>query len=260
MGKNKKSWLEKNQSIVIVVILVAFAYYGFSSGLFADFASFSIVNQQQGQNDVPLQPETQFYQYNVTLSVLPSTICVGDTVVGTISSNIPSGVCNIYLNSGTGFNKLIGVNLNSNGSFSTTQTINTTGTAIFRAVCCDNQGNCRVSNDATLISNPCNQPVVEIECNGAVVPDGVGDAGGYCASLKPCSLGKSCDNYLNQTTMKQNCGCATNFFCQPEFEYVLPLSGIPSCDCPLGSVLVLGTDNVMDDVLPGQFKCTYMVN
>ena len=120
---------------------------------------------QNNSFTVPLNPEKEYYQYNINLVIAPNTICVGDTAAGSIRSNIPNGVCSIFTNTGTGFKIYKNVILNSNGYYSETNQMNTAGRIIFRAVCCDLNRNCKISGDAYLSVESCQ------DSDGDGIPD-----------------------------------------------------------------------------------------
>jgi len=103
----------------------------------------------------PLEPEKEFYEYEVKLEVEPANICSGDSTTGSIYSNIEMGFCSIFVDTGSGMTHYKNVLLDENGEYSEAQTIYATGTAEFRAVCCDVEGNCRISNDARVFVDDC---------------------------------------------------------------------------------------------------------
>lgn len=70
----------------------------------------------------------------------------------------------------------------------------------------------------------------EVTCDyGLTVPEGTGDAGGWCAE-HACSGGLACDNYVDKDTHEQMCACTENYFCQPCYEYFYTVE----CECPPG--------------------------
>lgn len=155
MAKKDTNWLPY---ILIACVLI----YGGYSGWFK-----SIINiGGSTQSLAPAQPETEFLTYNVYVAFNPNTVCVGDSTTGSITSNIPNGVCSIFLNTGSGWNLLTNANLNAAGSYSASQVINTAGTARVRATCCDSQSNCKISNEATLTATFCSSPNPDSDGDG----------------------------------------------------------------------------------------------
>lgn len=103
-----------------------------------------------GTQNIPLDPEVQYGSYWVTLDLTPDTIPVGSQATGYITSNIPNGGCVIAYNTGSSWQHYKNVMLDSYGTYSETQTLSTIGVARFRAVCCDADMNCKVSNEDIL--------------------------------------------------------------------------------------------------------------
>jgi hypothetical protein len=146
----------KNQTIIIVIIIAAVLLYMGNHGMFK-----SIFNIGGDNINPPLTPSpdkiTEYLSYSNILSINPSTICVGQSTTGSINTNIPRGVCSIYSKIGSGaWTLLSNVNLDANGDYSQSSgSITTAGTAMLNAVCCDGAGNCKVSNQVTLTVNNC---------------------------------------------------------------------------------------------------------
>lgn len=165
--RNKKDFFEKYQTYIIATAVLLFSYYAITSGLI----KFDVSNYFNFQNpQVPLEPEKELLTYDLSIDLNPNPLCTGNNLTGTISSNIPNGVCSIFVNAGEGFRLFANVNLDSAGDFSQTEPLLVAGTAVFRVVCCDRQGNCRVSNDETLVSTNAIPP-----CELAPGPDSDGD-------------------------------------------------------------------------------------
>lgn len=158
--KNSYGWL-------IWLALAGILVYGGTHGWFK--FSFNL-NTQNTFQTVPTDPETQFYTYNVNLAVTPTTVCVGDSIQGIITSNIPNGVCSIFANTGSGWGVIQNVNLDASGYYGATVPVTGAGSGYYRAVCCDAQGNCRISNEVYVVSTFCNVPSVcgdtYPQCNG----------------------------------------------------------------------------------------------
>lgn len=153
MSKKRK---EKSDALLIAAVLiiallfvvVALAYGGY----FSTVSITNIFNQASVPTDV-----TQSSQYHVELNINPSRICVGDSTTGTVSSNIPFGKCSIYVNTnGQGFKLFANIQLDASGYYSQNSgPINSAGTAVFQAFCCDAQWKCAISNQATLTVTAC---------------------------------------------------------------------------------------------------------
>jgi hypothetical protein len=161
----------------------------------------TIINQAP---NVPLDPEFISSHYTLMLSVQPSRICVGDTATGTISSDIYGGICSVYLNSGTGWSLYKNVNLDSSGHYSeTSPPMMTVGAVTFRAVCCDSEMNCKISNDAVLTVEACDgvppDGVPPEECTDT---DGGNDI--YEAGVCTDNTHSNIDNCQSQTYVNEN--------------------------------------------------------
>lgn len=145
--------------IAILVIIIAFLLLinlgaiQFPAGSFFGGATYNY-----NYNQVPAQPQQEYYGYDVYISIVPDRVCVGDTVTGYITSNIPNGVCGIFVNPGSAWQFLMGANLDATGSFSQSTVITQVMTVYARAVCCDEQGNCRASNQIYFVSEACPPP------------------------------------------------------------------------------------------------------
>lgn len=120
-----------------------------------------------------LNPDTfngNFMDYSVMLQISPSVICLGQSSTGTITSNINGGVCTIFINSGSGWQILKNIQLNSQGDYSESQNVNSVGTASLVAICCDAQNNCKISNAASLTVNNCGNSQCT-DSDGGINPD-----------------------------------------------------------------------------------------
>ena len=135
----------------IVTAIILIFVYGGNAGWFK-----SVINQAPTTpppNNVP----NQFQSYNVFLSFNPNPACTGNSVMGTIDSNIPNGVCTLFQML-DGWEVYDTFNLNANGDVSASQVISVPGTAQLQAVCCDASGNCKVSNSVSLVVRNCSVP------------------------------------------------------------------------------------------------------
>lgn len=162
---NKKAKGNKEILIILGVVALLIFLYGGTHGWF-QFNFSNHISQ-------PLTPYpsnvVNYPSYFVILGLVPSTICAGGSTIGTISSNINNGICSIFFQTPTTTWQLYAnVNLNAQGDYSVTNTINTSGRADFVAVCCDGQNNCKLSNQVTLIVNPCGG-----DSDGDGVPDSI---------------------------------------------------------------------------------------
>ena len=135
--------------IIIILVLFFMSSNGNITNIF----------QSTTEAQVPFSPE-EYALYNVYLTIFPSEICVGDTTTGSISSNINNGICTIFTNiNDEGWNVYKNVVLDSTGDYSeTSNPILATGYAKFRAICCDADMNCKISNDDDLNVNTCDSP------------------------------------------------------------------------------------------------------
>jgi hypothetical protein len=155
---------DKTIYVILIIIGLVIFWYGGSHGWFN-------FNFNFGTPKVPSDPPNQYYTYSNTIDIQPRTICVGDSVTGTIQANIPNGICSVFINTGSGWEWLMNANLNANGFYTISQVMNTVGILNARAVCCDVEGNCRVSNVVGLTVLPLSSP----QCSDA--PDGQEDGG-----------------------------------------------------------------------------------
>jgi len=190
MGKKKKFPIIP----VLIIIAIAVVAYGGTQGWFKSVFIFPETP------NAPLNPPNQYYLYNLYLNIAPSTICVGDSATGSITSNIPNGICSIWYNpNSAGWGLYSNVNLNSAGSYSETNTLTAAGNVIFRAICCDANGNCKVSVDKTLVVNTCPSAPKWLCCSGY---------GYFDCFQDTCPLGWT---KINQFTSESSCnaGCSS---------------------------------------------------
>jgi len=127
-----------------------------------DFSKFSF-NIQNPQTPQPLNVQ-EYLTYDVSIGLNPTDICAGDFVTGTINSNIPNGVCSIFSDVGVGYSFLVNINLDYYGDWTGAYPVMSVGTANFMAVCCDAEGNCKLSNIVALTSRAC-------DTDGDGIPD-----------------------------------------------------------------------------------------
>lgn len=133
----KKQGINKTWVIAIVVIIAL---------LFASnqgwFEKFSIVNSGSswfsgtstfGGGDSSITSGESY----IVLSVSPSEPCLGNLITGSISSNLPSAVCNLQAKIGSLPWMTIGDSfiLDQQGKYSASTPVNTVGTATFRVIC-----------------------------------------------------------------------------------------------------------------------------
>lgn len=147
---------------VILITLALVVYFNWSKILGAIPVLGNVVNNFGGGSSNnglnPDQVNTETTRYNVMLTITPTNGCIGDQYTGTITSNMPNGVCGVWINSGTGWRFLFSFNLDANGRYSQATNINSMGTFSARAVCTDGQNNFRLSNVVTVTVRDCNQP------------------------------------------------------------------------------------------------------
>lgn len=142
--------------IVLGIILIGAAIY-FGLGK----VNISQIVQGGGSQPLTSSPNDvtdEYSSYNILLMLNPNPLCAGNEITGTITSNIPNGVCSIWFNRGLGWTLFSNVNLDSSGYYQQRGVINATGAANFRAVCCDDEGRCKMSNSAALNVIICNNP------------------------------------------------------------------------------------------------------
>lgn len=148
---------QNNSNLLMWIVLIIVLIYGGKNGWF-NF-SFSLVNQGGGsdapQTPLPDKVTPTPVSYNLRIDVSPSSICTGDLITGTITSNIYNGVCSIFSNTGAGYTLLTNANLNANGGYSQSSVISSAGTSTLVAVCCDANNNCKLSNTVTFTSRVC---------------------------------------------------------------------------------------------------------
>ena len=90
-------------------------------------------------NQIPPDPQAIDSSWNVQISFSDNNLCVGDTVTGTINTNINNGRCNIFIDTGTGpvFDSTI--TLDNNGDYFESRTMNAVGVANIFAVCTNSE-------------------------------------------------------------------------------------------------------------------------
>lgn len=105
----------------------------------------------------------------VTIDINPLSVCVGDTVTGTISSNMYSAQCTIQYrhNQFQLWQTQSTVTLSSSGFYSIATPANVAGTAIFRVVCLK-AGNYAASNEVTVTVNNCPQTYDCFDSDGGI--------------------------------------------------------------------------------------------
>lgn len=145
--------------IIIAVLIILLFMKSQGVGPFSTKAP-----ETQPQTPYPKEIIKEFLTYNANLDINPNTVCVGDSATGTITSNIPNGICSVFYDDGTGYTFYNNVNLNSAGSYSESQVMAIPGTLIFIAVCCDVSGNCKLSNTERIITQTC-------DTDGDGIPD-----------------------------------------------------------------------------------------
>lgn len=157
-----------NTMVIIAIIAIAVFAYGGSHGWFK--GSFSTINNNEAAaTPSPNNNFDEYQSYSVLLSFSPSPGCVGDVITGSIDSNIPNGVCSLFMKTGTDWQFLQNYNLNANGDVSDANEINTAGTALFRAICCDSSGNCKISNEVSLTINSCSNAASCTDTDGGIM-------------------------------------------------------------------------------------------
>jgi len=151
--------MAKKDNNIWVYVIIAALFLFVVGGKQGWFQSVTNINNPGNTNpQIPLNPTTQLLTYNVEIAINPARVCVGDSPIGTIDSNIPNGVCTVFANTGSGYAFFLSAILDGSGKWSQSAPANTPGTAYLMAVCCDRQSNCRISNVVTLIVEMCSTP------------------------------------------------------------------------------------------------------
>ena len=243
-----------SRNLLIGIIVIMAIAIGFLVGS----GQFAVVDEPSVPYD-PENPPTQLPAngYNLVLTLSPNDICVGESSTGTITSNMYNAICAIWVHDGTSWSHLSNVALDNYGRYSETQTIGVAGTVVFLAACTDLDSIIKVSNQAYLIVTDCdsdgdgftdqeeidagtdpNDPndfpyegPQQIFCSSLVIPDDVGDKGGWCRKEGQCFFEDSCEHYWDWGNKEHKCGCSESFFCgQYCFEYTEY-----TCECPPNS-------------------------
>lgn len=159
MKKKQKENLYWTLGLIFIIVFI----YGGTHGWFQGITNFFPPKQATPS---PGDTFTQDTRYTVTVSIIPSSICVGDRSIGSIDSNIPNGVCSIFYNpNSAGWIFYGNANLDNNGDFRTYSPVMTTsGSSIFAVICCDSSGNCKMSNQPSLNVRNC-------DTDGDGIPD-----------------------------------------------------------------------------------------
>jgi len=147
----KKGIFEKYQILIVGGIGIVALLFIASSGMLAGIFNFQSFLQGGALTPLPGEITTEYMSYNVAVDIQPNPVCLGDDITATINTNIPNGVCSIFVDPGTGYFLLGNVNLDASGNFTTTETMTAAGTATVLTICCDAEGNCRFSNETTLV-------------------------------------------------------------------------------------------------------------
>jgi hypothetical protein len=151
---------QNNINTLLIIGVIILIIFGFSQGWFKNIFTFNI-----GGNNINLSTPTPdnvdpYTPYTVSLNFNPNPTCVGDSVMGSIDSNIPNGVCTLFFME-DGWEVYDTFNLDINGDVSASQVISVPGTTNLRAVCCDLNGNCKISNIVDLVVRFCSSPPPE---------------------------------------------------------------------------------------------------
>jgi hypothetical protein len=235
---NINTWLIIG-AIILVLILA-------NKGYFQGF-SFSI-NPNSENSVTPVTPTpdkvTEFVSYSNILSFSPNPACTGNSVTGSINSNIPNGVCTLFY-MGEGWTPYATFDLNANGDVSASRVIAVPGMVRFQATCCDASGNCKISNEVSLTINVC------IDSDGDGIPDatdpdddndGYSDADEIAAGTNPLNPGS------HPSTSNCNSQCMSKGFVSGRgpfasgssctgtevIEYLTGESGLICCCLPTG--------------------------
>lgn len=231
--------------IILLLIVILALFFLYKPSIFVEGATYNLPGAEQAQ--VPLIITTPYQGYWVTLEVTPPELCVGKLATGTITSNIPNGICALIINvNDTGFQFLANINLNAEGKYTYTHQMNAVGKAVFKAICCDSSLiNCRYSNEDTINVRNCwwcckAMGLTSCYLNGCP-PAGELISGPYdtlpecqsvCSGVNPPEEepeeGIVCEAIWNPSISN----CATGLCNTGVCTYVPPISSMPArCEC-----------------------------
>lgn len=148
--KTKKKDEKKFMILAIFIGLIAVALL-----LMALKGGGGLPNPFSSGGNTPQEDTGDSGKYNLFLDLSPNIICLGDSTLGTITSNMPLATCVAYTNTGGGWQPYIGFTLNNGGGYSEPQVVNQAGHAFVKVVCCDDDNNCKVSNTEELTIQAC---------------------------------------------------------------------------------------------------------
>jgi len=163
----------------------------------------------------PSNPPVIDSSYSAILDIVPEVICVGDSTMGSVMTNLPAGShCAIFVNAGAGWQFVYTANLDANGDARESRVMNTAGVLTLEALCYDHDGNGKISNTHMLVVNVCDgggsggdegsdEGGGALVCNANVPPF----SDSACAA-RVCSSG-TCKYYPAEAAITAHCGCAT---------------------------------------------------
>jgi len=123
---------------VLILLASVLVYFGLTQSGGAEFSlSPQDINLNWDFPDIPFDPpEDEDPSMWVRIRFEPNPVCVGDPVTGTLSSNMPGAFCRIwYQITGEEPQKFADVALDSDGEWSRTEVLGSTGHVDFKAVC-----------------------------------------------------------------------------------------------------------------------------
>lgn len=198
MGRKRKPDINLT-GIGLVLIAIAIVYVAITGGFNLNFNIQNIIPPNIIPTpiptpSVPLNPPTQYYQYSVQLTVNPDRICVGQFATGELNTNIPNGMCSIFVDIGKGYQLYKNIVLDEDGYYFEANTVGTAGVATFIAVCSDASGNAKISNiDTLVVCSDCTTPIPTPTFVPTPTPSG---GGSYptptCTPIVP----ESCDDWV----------------------------------------------------------------
>jgi len=217
--KDNDIWMFVGIAILIIVII-----WGYQNGKFSN-NYFSTTENDYITQDTN-NPSNTGISYQISVWLTPNTICTGGTTVGNIDTNMPNGICRLYIKTSlTNWQLLDIVTLNSNGKYSQSRQVDIPGTAYVYANCCDSNNNCKNSNTATLIVNICNSENPEPSC--------IDSDNGKISTI----LGNCQDSY-HQLGYQDSCSSSSSvleYFCGSDLTCHSEIAS-----CPVGWVCING--------------------
>jgi len=142
---------DKNMWIFVgLIALAGVLIYGGSQGWFKSTYTLT-------QQTVQMQPETPLTGFYASISLNPNPSCIGQPIDGRITSNMGNALCSIYFTNNQGRQLYKNVQLDNQGSYVETQTINIVGVVTFQAICFKDE-KYKLTNSVALTTQACPNP------------------------------------------------------------------------------------------------------